>query len=288
MTLDLPGWPASHAPDALRAETEAMSEAWTEVLIQRLGPAALRGIYRKGSAQKRWDTRIDYVPGMSDVDIHVAFARDEDIEHIDSIQAASEINEAVLGAYRRRVPQPLHVPKPQFVVSNQLDALPDVMPSPAETVTTLWGEPYHSRLLTEDERARQRARSRQELGAHRAFIEALPLRIIDRPGWLSAPLVGEMNWRLSPIAPRVLEVLGVPYEEAWSLNRTGLVLALEERGLDELAQAYAAYYLAGWEAFLAGPDGREAGSALPVLQAGARVIELGAAFAASLEAAPAS
>jgi hypothetical protein len=97
-----------------------------------------------------------------------------------------------------------------------------------------------------------------------------------------------MNWRLSPIAPRVLEVLGVPYEEAWSLNRTALVRTLEERGLDDLAQAYANYYLAGWEAFLAGLEGREAGSALPVLRAGIRVIELGAAFVASLEATPAS
>lgn len=287
MTIDLLGWPVSHPPETLRAETEAMSEAWIEVLAQRLGPA-LRGVYRKGSAQKRWDTRIDYVPELSDVDIHVAFARDEDIGLIDSVDAAIEINEAVLAAYRRRVPRPLHVPKPQFVVANQLDKQPDIMPSPAKTVTTLLGEPYHDRTLTDDERATQRARSREQLTVHRAFIEALPLRIIDRPGRLATGLIGEMNWRLSPIAPRVLEVLGEPYEEVWSLNRTGLVRALEERGLDELAEAYAAYYLAGWDAFLAGAEGRKAGSALPALRAGVRVIELSAEFAASLDATPAT
>ncbi len=287
MSIELPGFPASHPPEALRAETEAMSEAWTEVLTQRLGPG-LRGIYRKGSAQKRWDTRIDYVPEVSDVDIHVSLVSDADIAKVDSIEAAVEINDAVLTAYRRRIPEPLHVPKPQFVISNQLDALPDIAPSPAETVTTLWGEPYHSRTLTDEERATQRVRSREQLSVHGDFLDALPGRIIDRLGGLAAPLVGEVNWRVSPTAARVLEVLGVRYEEAWSLNRTGLVRALEERGLDELAQAYAAYYLAGWEAFLAGPEGRESGSALPVLRAGTRVVELGAAFAASLEATPAS
>lgn len=284
MSIDLPGWPDSHPPEALRAETEAMSDAWTEVLTQRLGPGVLRGVYRKGSAQKRWDTRIDYVPELSDVDIHVAFARDEDIGLIDSVDEAIEINEAVLAAYCRRVPRP-HVPKPQFVVANQLDKQPDIMPSPAATVVTLLGEPYVDRTLTDDERATQRARSREQLTAHRAFIEALPLRIIDRPGRLATGLIGEMNWRLSPIAPRVLEVLGEPYEEVWSLNRTGLVRALEARGLDELARTYASYYLAGWEAFLAGAAGREAGAALPVLRHGVRVIELGAEFAAGLDSA---
>ena len=287
MSIELPGFPTSHPPEALRAETEAMSEAWTEVLTQRLGPA-LRGIYRKGSAQKRWDSRIDYVPELSDVDIHVAFTSDADVERVDDIEAAIEISQAVLAAYRQRVPRPLHIPKPQFVVANQLDALPDIMPSPAETVATLWGEPYHERLLTEEERAGQRARSREQLSVHDAFLEALPLRVIDRPGALSAALLGEMNWRLSPVAPRVLESLGVPYEVVWSLNRTALVGALEERGLHELAAAYAAYYLVGWDAFLAGPEGRETGSALPVLRAGVRVIGLGTEFSASLEAASAS
>lgn len=287
MSIELPGWSARYPPEALRAETEAMSDAWVEVLRERLG-SGLAGVYRKGSAQKRWDTRIDYIPELSDVDIHVAFASDADIVKVDTIEAAIDISKAVLEAYRRRVPHSLHVPKPQFVVANHLDTQPSILPSPASTVATLFGAPYEDRRLTDEERAAQRARSREQLGIHAAFVEALPLRVIDRPGRLSAVIVGDLNWRISPVAPRVLECLGVPYEETWSLNRTALVRALEERGLDELARTYADYYLAGWEAFLGGEAGHEGGSALPVLRHGVRVIELGMAFAAGLASTSAS
>lgn len=271
-------WPDAYPPSRLRAETRAMAEAWAEVLVELLPPAALRAVHFKGSALKAWDSPIDYVPGLSDVDIHVTLATEADVARLDDLDSALRVNHAVLGAYRRRVPAPLHVPKPQLVIANQLERDASILPSPAATVETLWGEAYREYALTEDEQAAQRARDRDELRhpAHLEFTKALPLRAIDRIGDRIVPLLGELNWRVSPVAPRVLEVAGVSYAEAWSLNRTRLVAALRERALVTLADCYQAYYLAGWRLFLEGAQGEAAGD---VLRAGVEVVRLGARFA---------
>jgi hypothetical protein len=276
------GWPEGYPAPTLRAETRAMAEAWVEVLRAWLPEGMLRAVHFKGSALKRWDTPIDYVPGLSDVDIHVSLASDADEARLDSMGAALEVNALVLEAYTRRMPGALHVPKPQFVVSNRLDQDPGILPSPGNTVETLYGEAYPARAITEEEQAVSRARDRELLEVNAAFLGPLPLRAIDRLGGHVSGLLGELNWRVSPVAPRVLELLGVPYGEAWSLNRTELVAALRERERGELADAYERYYLAGWRRFLEG----DAGSAgLEVLRQGAEVVRLGAAFAAALPAA---
>ncbi|MCC6236491.1 MAG: hypothetical protein IT299_02830 [Dehalococcoidia bacterium] len=275
-------WPPHCPPERLRLETRAMADACVEVLTSVLG-SRVRAIHWKGSALKAWDSPIDYVPGLSDVDIHLLLAADADEAALSTMDRALEVNAAVLEAFRRRVPDPLHVPKPQLVLANRLDREPGILPSPAATVTTLYGEPYEDRTLTEEEQAVSLRRDREELLAPRAFIEALPLRVIDRPGPYLEPLLNELNWRVSPVAPRVVELAGTPYAETWSMNRTRLVSALIEAGQPSLAEAYRAYYEAGWRRYLEGEGGVPSRD---VLRAGVEVMRLGAAFAESLPSRP--
>ena len=49
-----------------------------EALLRQIPSSEVAGIYFKGSAQKRWDSPVDYVPEVSDVDIHVLL-RDDDV-----------------------------------------------------------------------------------------------------------------------------------------------------------------------------------------------------------------
>ncbi len=67
-----PSWPDDY-PDktALKREARAMAEAFAEALLAHVPSEHVAGIYWKGSAQKEWTTPIDYVPELSDVDIHV-------------------------------------------------------------------------------------------------------------------------------------------------------------------------------------------------------------------------
>ncbi len=258
-----------------------MAEAWAEVLVRSLPTGAVRAVHFKGSALKPWDSPIDYVPELSDVDIHVTLADAATEAHLDDLDTALRVNRAVLEAFLRRVPAPLHVPKPQLVIANRLERDASILPSPAATVETVWGEAYPDRTLTPEEQHAQRERDREELvrAAHLEFTSALPLRAIDRLGERLVPLIGELNWRVSPVAPRVLEMLGAPYAEAWSMNRTRLVAELRARSLDALAAAYESYYIAGWRLFLESAE--PAAGALEVLRHGTAVVRLGAELAAT-------
>lgn len=262
-------WPAAFPPETLRAETEAMATAWVEVLRARLGDGAIRGIYLKGSAAKPWDSPIDYVPTVSDVDVHLWLARPNDRAKLDDLPAALVIAESVRVAYLRRVRDPLHLPKPQLTLVNALHELPGYVPSPASTVRTLFGEPYEGAAVDEAGEARQRERDRVSLLAHRDFLAAVAMRVIDRPGPYLARILDELPWRVSPVAPRVLSLAGGGYDEVWTPNRTALIGRLRARGFALLAEAYELYYLGAWRVFLgeAGPE--------EAVRAGLEVLRLG-------------
>src|SRR5687768_9127389 len=65
-------WTARHPdPARVRAEVEGMTDAYVAALLERLPREQIVGLYAKGSAVKPWDAPIDYVPELSDVDLHV-------------------------------------------------------------------------------------------------------------------------------------------------------------------------------------------------------------------------
>jgi hypothetical protein len=268
--MDLPPWPADLPADAVRAETRALADAMVEVLRTRLGDDTIRGVYLKGSAAKPWDSAIDYVPTQSDVDIHLALDTTTAAGALADLDVALETAEALRAGFLRRVPRPLHLPKPQLTLVAALHELPGYVPSPASTVVTLFGEPYEGAALGAEEQDAQRDRDGENLLAQRDFVEALPMRAIDRPGPYLRRILDELPWRVSPVAPRVLSVLGGTYEDVWSANRTMLVRALEARGQGALAEAYAGYYLAGWRVF----RGDES-ALLEAVRAGVRAMVLG-------------
>ncbi|MFW9769230.1 MAG: hypothetical protein ACFFEM_10450, partial [Candidatus Thorarchaeota archaeon] len=53
-----------------RKDTQCAMEVWSDTLVEVLG-SSLESIYSKGSATKPWESHIDYVPTISDVDIHI-------------------------------------------------------------------------------------------------------------------------------------------------------------------------------------------------------------------------
>lgn len=268
-------WPEAGYPQArLRAEVRALAGAMVEVLRGRLGDERIRGIYLKGSAHKPWDSAIDYVPTVSDVDVHLWLHSSEDLDDLRDLDAALETADAILGAFRRRVGQPLHVPKPQLSIVNTLRDLPGYVESPAATVETLFGEPYRAADPSAEQAASVRDRDRESLRQHDEFLAALGLRAIDRPGPYLRRIFDELPWRVSPVAPRVLSASGGGYDEVWSANRTRLVAMLESRGFDALARAYVSYYEAAWRLL------RDEDAALrDAVQAGVAVIRLGGELA---------
>ena len=65
----------------IRLEVNTALEIWKDVLLDEFGNN-LHYVYSKGSAVKNWDTEIDYVPMVSDLDVHFTlhdYSHDDDL-----------------------------------------------------------------------------------------------------------------------------------------------------------------------------------------------------------------
>ena len=242
--MQLPRWTAPYCdPDVLRCEVIAMQSAMREALLAELPDGTIRALYAKGSATKPWTTPIDYVPEVSDVDVHLLV---RDPHNWVDLPQALEVADDMERRFRAACPEPLHFPRPQLVLLNPLLESEDYTPSPPETVTTLYGEPYangDAHAIDSDAVLRQDARS---LLSEREHIAALPGRLIDRPGRFVWDILRWIVFRVSPSVPRVLDLLGLDPDHVWRLNRTQLVEALLVQNQGVLAATYVAYYETCW------------------------------------------
>ncbi len=245
-------------PNTLRREVDAMVAAYVDALRGGVPETEIAGIYFKGSAQKEWDSPLDYVPELSDVDVHVLFADDETgAKYVGTPGQALELQAAAEAAYFAKVPEPTHVPRPQLIVLNSVIREPDFVPTPAEAITVLYGPDYPAGASVEAEKLKDIDARR--LAGEAAYLARFPMHAVDKPALYLREVLRGMVWRVSPAAPRVLYLLGVPFAEAWTANRTRLVALLEEAGERDLAARYAQFYLSGWDYFLSGYGDHDAG-----------------------------
>jgi hypothetical protein len=275
------GWPSEYLdPASLRAEIDAMVASLVDAVLGQVPATELAGIYLKGSAHKRWDSPLDYVPEISDVDVHILFRDEGSIAHrLGTPEAAMAMQKRIEEGYAARIERPIHTPRPQLVVLNLLLQDPDYSPSPAGMVDTLWGEPYPS--ATYDEHKEQ-AVARKRLLADAAILETLPLRVVDKPGRYLLAVIRDLTWRTGPSGPRMLLLFGMPAAQVWSLNRTGVIQTLEELGALDFARAYRDYYLSAWAYFLSGYA--DSAAARSAVSAGIDALQIAAAAAETLRA----
>ena len=255
----LPEWNHHYPdPEMLRDEINHMADSFVEVLLDDIPSQEIRGIYLKGSAQKEWDTPVDYVPELSDVGIHIKFYSDALWpQYVGTVPQAMAIQRKVESLYLSKVAHPVHTPRPQLLVVNKIVDEIEFVESPRCTVRVLYGEGYPTADYSNPNHIRRGDCNRLTNDA--AYLADFPLEIIDKPGkWLWVAL-RSLVFRISPAAPRVLHISGVDTETAWSVNRTRAVSMLRELGQPELAGHYSEFYLSGWEYFLSRYESTDAG-----------------------------
>ncbi len=256
--IPLPDWNDGYPdPDRLRREVSCMSEAIVETLLDNIPKDEIRAIYLKGSAKKRWDTPIDYVPEASDLDIHVWF-HDDDWEQslFSDLDQAFKVRRDIGGRYRGKCPQPIHTPRPQIMIMNSLLRMPGYMHSPPDSARVLFGEDYPTPDYSAvDELKRYKCR---DLLNFADILERYPYRVFDRPDKYLAELLRELSYRVSPVGPIVLHLAGHDPMTVWSMNRTQVTRALKDIGEGSLASAYVGYFLARWRWFLSDGDDLDA------------------------------
>jgi hypothetical protein len=230
-----------------RAEAHGMAEAYLEALQSLLPSESVIAVYAKGSAYRPWDSVIDYVPELSDVDIHVRLTQDASAQ-LRASGSALDLAEAALSFFRRAFPDAAHTPRPQLFFLDELEKLPGYLASPRECVHTLFGPEY--KAGTPSDYAMCQAADAERFGADARFVsKELPGKVIDRPGRLIWNAVGTITWRVGPAGPRLLTQLGAPPYDVWSWNRSRIIEELLRHDCLSVAQAYADFYLAGWDGF---------------------------------------
>ena len=179
----VPSWtPTYPDPAQMRREIDAMLEAYLAALSEVLPTEALLGAYFKGSGFKHWHGPLDYVPELSDVDIHLLFAEPfrqvlTDLDTAIRVQGAAETH------FRKAIPDPLHWPRPQLTNANDLWKQEGYVATPAGTVSVLFGPPYPA--FPDDPEwvcAEDRQRLLDNTGLDMASV------IVDRPGPYTAVL----------------------------------------------------------------------------------------------------
>ena len=252
----------SHAPpqwdsrfpdrDQLRAEARCLTACVRDQLLTLIPDGEIRGLYLTGSTVKSWESPLDYVPEVSDVDIHVSFRDDTTWrKYLDTVPKALEVQAGIEACFESRVKRPIHHPRLQLIVMNKLmGELEGFMYSPRSTVVVLHGEAYSRADYSDPDTIRRH--NSADLVERAGFVERVPLFAIDRHWVHAREILGQLVWRVSPVGPLVLHISGLDTEHAWSLNRTRATAALLDLGLDNLADSYAAFYMSGWDYFLSG------------------------------------
>ncbi len=108
----------------VKQEVNSCIDTWKTIFETRFG-GRIEYAYAKGSGVKDWDSPIDYVPVLSDIDIHVKLRGDSIFSGPKSateeaLKTSRKYEELFLGEN----PDHFHVPRTQIVVLN------DAMKSP--------------------------------------------------------------------------------------------------------------------------------------------------------------
>ena len=193
MTMTLPEWNQGYPPRArLQGEVEAMAEAYLGA-IQEVLPGVLIGAYLKGSAAKPWDTPLDYVPEVSDVDLHLRY-REGGAAELDRIEVGLAVQAEAERRYAEAVSEPLHLPRPEVKNLDWLEQLPisEYVSSPPTAVRVLMGDPPPG---FPDDHAKVGALNREDLLKEQGIdLSALAL---DTPGRYQFLAIWDVCFRIA-------------------------------------------------------------------------------------------
>ena len=242
----MPDW--SDLQKKARSDVEAALDAWVTVLRKDLS-TRLRYAYTKGSALKKWETPIDYVPIISDVDIHIMLHDDDSFfsGSSESFDEALSLSTSYENEFLRLRPDHLHIPRSQIMTINKLASVLEYVPPRSQDIRALVGDMPNPIIQSDDD---IRQIDRQNLMDYQEFIEPLPSRIFDRTGLDYWFIIRQMCWRVSPAPVRLLTQITENPLDVWSWNRTTIAKKLEFHDYFDIAEYYKNFYLYGWDLFL--------------------------------------
>lgn len=166
-----------------------------------------QSILWKGSAVKPWDGPYDFIPGLSDLDLHVY--------RPGGLEKVWKVRRALFDA----VGSPPGNTMLQLLIVDSLE-LPDEWTLLDGTYEVLIGEVPPDVPSTEEEMRDRDKRDIERLADHASDIRR---GVIDRADHELWPYLRRVRWMFPTVLNRVASVAGHPPEVVWKLNRTGVL-----------------------------------------------------------------
>ncbi|MGV9170503.1 MAG: hypothetical protein ACOC38_11255 [Promethearchaeia archaeon] len=238
---------------AAKRDVDVALEVWTSIL-ERGFTSDIEYAYAKGSATKAWDSPIDYVPVISDLDIHVKRSDGTFFHEDDEFAEAMNISREYEKAFLKSRPDRLHIPRTQLVSMQRLEELVNYVPPRKQDVKMLIGD-FEKQDFPPESRIREIDRS--NLLSDEEFLNDMPMMVVDRTGLDFWNAIRRMNWRVSPAPARLLSQLHDNPIETWAWNRSTIVRNLEKHSYDKIGELYTDFYMSAWDLFLSDLKGLE-------------------------------
>lgn len=234
--------------EILRKDIDAMVKSTVHTIFKYFPKKHIYGIYYKGSSSKQWDSIIDYVPGVSDVDIHVQFTNDRTYNQIISNpKIAMMFSEDIEKKFRKINPKFYHMPELQLNSLNKLYELKEYRSTPSKVIKLLYGKPYPVHQMSKGKTIRI---SVKQVIDERKYINKLPNRLLDKNAVSMKKFLKDIGWHISPSSMNFLVAKGIPYSEAFSMNRTNVSSALKKLGYKDAAENFEGFYYHAWRYYL--------------------------------------
>ncbi|MHA1202934.1 MAG: hypothetical protein ACTSQ4_10490 [Candidatus Heimdallarchaeaceae archaeon] len=232
-----------------RKEVDSCLNIWKEIFEENYSKS-LEFAYAKGSATKNWDTYIDYVPVLSDVDIHLKVNKHSSFLSDDnSFYESVNISEMYETRFLEQNPNNFHLPRTQVIkIDDIVDKVNFIHPRESG-ITPIFGKPVLDTNPSNEVIKQIDLKNVLEL---EEFLPTLPMSMIDRTGLDLWSLVRRLNWRVSPSPIRILSQLYDDPLDVWEMNRTSITELLEKHDLHLISESYKDYYYEGWISFMEG------------------------------------
>ncbi|HKZ41350.1 MAG TPA: hypothetical protein VJ044_10340, partial [Candidatus Hodarchaeales archaeon] len=173
-------------------------DVWKQILVTLFGGNLIIA-YAKGSAVKPWESNIDYVPILSDLDIHILLENPHKTFFTEgttnAIETALQNSEKYETLFFEANPGNAHLPRIQVMFIEDLKLDPNYVPPLEEQCRMIIGQWKALEYPSEDE---IRLRDKKSLLAQDEFIRQLPKKIFDRTDLDFWQTLRQISWRVSP------------------------------------------------------------------------------------------
>ena len=238
--------------ESIKQDITLSLRVWQSLLNEFI-PNGIEYIFTKGSSAKKWESDIDYVPIISDVDIHIKLKNNKKklLSKNNSFENASWFTNFYEKSFYKTCEEvnhnSLHLPRVQIVQLDFHGRKGYIVPPREQDVTWLQGK---SIFPEEFDHEKIREMDRKSLLNEKAFIDTIPESYLELSGLEYYTLLYRINSRMSATPVRLLtQILNENPHDIWAKNKTSIKNILIENNFSELASYYENYYVNGWKLF---------------------------------------